>query len=111
MDEEESLNAAIYEEVKLHDYSEDWPSLYEAERQRLLSLLPDTFINLQHIGSTSIPGMIAKPIIDILAGVDSMPPSCAVPATPHRLSSTGHSPTASGLCVGPMVIVRIICMS
>lgn len=91
MDEEESLNAAIYEEVKLHDYSEDWPSLYEAERQRLLSLLPDTFINLQHIGSTSIPGMIAKPIIDILAGVDSMETAKSIAA---KLCNSGYTTSA-----------------
>lgn len=72
MNSRESLSAAINEEVKLHEYDEQWPVLYEAERQRLLALLPCTFIDIQHIGSTSIPRMPAKPIIDILAGVDSM---------------------------------------
>lgn len=71
MNEQESLMAAINEEVKLCEYSSAWPGLYEEERQRLLALLPGTFIDIQHIGSTSIPGLMAKPVIDILAGVES----------------------------------------
>lgn len=91
MDEDESLIAAINEEVKLHEYNELWPSLYEAERQRLLTLLPGTFLDIQHIGSTAIPGMIAKPIIDILAGVDSMETARAMSA---KLCSSGYSTSA-----------------
>ncbi|WP_409475871.1 GrpB family protein [Stenotrophomonas sp. Y-13] len=72
MDEQESLVAAINEEVKLCAYNSAWPSLYEEERQRLHALLPGTIIDIQHIGSTSVPGLMAKPIIDILAGVASM---------------------------------------
>ena len=91
MDEHESLMAAINEEVKLHEYNALWPSLYEAERQRLLSLLPGTFLDIQHIGSTSIPGMRAKPIIDILAGVDSMETARSIAAT---LCSSGYTTSA-----------------
>src|SRR5882762_11396783 len=72
MNEQESLLAAIYEEVRLDAYDPSWPSSYIAERDRLLSVLSDTFIELQHIGSTSIPDLHAKPIIGILAGVESM---------------------------------------
>lgn len=91
MDEHESLIAAINEEVKLHEYDELWPSLYEAERQRLLLLLPGTFVDIQHIGSTSIPGMLAKPIIDILAGVDSMETARGLSA---KLCSSGYTTSA-----------------
>ena len=72
MDDQESLHAAIYEDVKLHDYDPSWPVAFLAERERLISLLPTQFVELQHIGSTAIPGLKAKPIIDILAGVKSM---------------------------------------
>ena len=72
MNEQESLLAAIHEEVRLHPYDPSWPFAFVAERERLLSVLPDIFIELQHIGSTAVPGLPAKPIIDILAGVDSM---------------------------------------
>ncbi|MBB3232039.1 GrpB family protein [Halomonas stenophila] len=72
MDEEESLNRAIHEEVALFPYNANWPSMYEAERGRLLRLFPDDFLAIEHFGSTAVPGLSAKPIIDILAGVDSI---------------------------------------
>ena len=41
-------------------------------RDRLVDLFPDQFLDVQHFGSTAVPGMPAKPIIDLLAGVGSM---------------------------------------
>jgi GrpB-like predicted nucleotidyltransferase (UPF0157 family) len=70
--ESESLERAIHEEVALVPYDPRWPSLFEAERERLVRLVPPHFLDLQHFGSTAIPGMLAKPIIDLLAGVESM---------------------------------------
>ena len=70
--ESESLNRAIQEEVALVPYDPQWPSLFEAERNRLVRLFPTQFVDIQHFGSTAIPGMPAKPVIDLLAGVESM---------------------------------------
>lgn len=72
MNEQQSLWAAIHEEVKLYPHDPSWPLAYATERERLLSVLPGVFIDVQHIGSTAVPGLAAKPIIDILAGVASM---------------------------------------
>ena len=72
MTAQESLIAAIYEEVELHEYDPSWPAVYSAERDRLSSLLPGVFVDLEHIGSTAVPGLPAKPIIDIMAAVESM---------------------------------------
>jgi GrpB-like predicted nucleotidyltransferase (UPF0157 family) len=72
MDEKESLNRAIQEEVALSPYDANWPSMFKDERDRLLRLLPGDFLAIEHFGSTAVPGLAAKPIIDILAGVDSM---------------------------------------
>ena len=72
MTEQESLVAAVHEEVKLHPYDPAWPSMFAAERQRLLALLPGAILLVEHIGSTAVPGMLSKPIIDLLAGVESM---------------------------------------
>lgn len=72
MTEEDSLLAAIYEDVELHSYNASWPQAFEVERDRLLSLFPNDFIDVQHIGSTAVPGLCAKPVIDILAGVQSI---------------------------------------
>lgn len=72
MNDQESLLAAIHEAVQLQDYDPSWPAIFLLERERLLSLFPGIFIDIQHIGSTAVPGFSAKPIVDILAGVDSM---------------------------------------
>ena len=72
MTETESLERAIHEEVTLVPYDPHWPSLFDAERELLVRLLPTQFLDIQHFGSTAIPGMLAKPIIDLLAGVESM---------------------------------------
>jgi GrpB-like predicted nucleotidyltransferase (UPF0157 family) len=72
MTEEESLQAAINEPVVLQAYDAHWPGMFEAERGRLLPLFSNAFIAIEHIGSTAVPGLAAKPVIDILGGVASM---------------------------------------
>lgn len=72
MTDQASLQAAIDEEVALLAYDPRWPTLFEAERERLLTLFPGAFVAIEHMGSTAVPGLAAKPVIDILAGVESM---------------------------------------
>ena len=69
MNEQASLHAAIHEEVKLVDHDPSWAGAFAIEKDRLLGLLPGIFLDIQHIGSTAVPGLPAKPIIDILVGV------------------------------------------
>jgi len=52
------------------DYDPNWPSLYEKERERILAALGKGAVQIEHIGSTSVPGLAAKPTIDIAVGVD-----------------------------------------
>ena len=55
--------------VRVVPYDPAWPEAFAAERARLLELVgPDLPIALEHIGSTAVPGLPAKPVIDILAG-------------------------------------------
>jgi GrpB-like predicted nucleotidyltransferase (UPF0157 family) len=72
MTDEESLLAAIHEDVTLCPYDPSWPAMFEAERDRLLAIFPAKFIDIQHIGSTAVHGLSSKPVVDILAGVGSM---------------------------------------
>lgn len=72
MSAQDLANQAIYQSVELVPYDVRWPTQYEAERDRLLQLFPVTFSAMEHIGSTAVTGMAAKPIIDILAVVSSM---------------------------------------
>jgi GrpB-like predicted nucleotidyltransferase (UPF0157 family) len=52
--------------VALADYDPGWPALFEREAARIRSLLGAGILLLAHVGSTSVPGLAAKPIIDIL---------------------------------------------
>lgn len=72
MAEQGPLSAAVREPVVVVPYDCQWPVLFAAERDSLLALLPQSFIALEHIGSTAVPDLCAKPIIDILGGVSSM---------------------------------------
>jgi len=55
--------------VRLSDHNLVWSDLYREEEKRIRSAIGHLIIDLQHIGSTSIPGIKAKPILDMLAGV------------------------------------------
>lgn len=58
--------------VILVAYDEQWPALYEAERALLQITLGQVISDIQHIGSTSVPGLTAKPVIDILLAVSGL---------------------------------------
>jgi GrpB-like predicted nucleotidyltransferase (UPF0157 family) len=73
--------------VEIHDYDSDWPRLYEREEDRIRSALGDRVIRIEHVGSTSVPGLPAKPLIDIVLEVaDSADEAAYVPA----LESAGY---------------------
>jgi GrpB-like predicted nucleotidyltransferase (UPF0157 family) len=70
--EEQILAANIGESVpqfvpiQIVDYDPEWPQLYEREAERVQSALGDCVLLLEHVGSTSVPGLAAKPKIDML---------------------------------------------
>ena len=47
-------------------YNPQWPALYEQEAQAIGQILGENLTAIHHIGSTSVPGLAAKPIIDIM---------------------------------------------
>ena len=51
--------------VILADYDPAWPALFDREERRIRAVLGDTVIHLEHTGSTSVPGLAAKPILDM----------------------------------------------
>lgn len=67
-----STEQAALEPIRLAPYDPRWPALFEAERVRLQALFAPDLRAVEHIGSTAVPGLLAKPIVDLLAGVDSM---------------------------------------
>ncbi|MET0843188.1 MAG: GrpB family protein, partial [Mycetocola sp.] len=59
-------------ELELHPYDERWVGLYRDHRRRILHALAAVNVVVEHIGSTSVPGLAAKPIIDIVVTVDDI---------------------------------------
>ena len=57
--------------VEVHPYDPAWPGMYKEEAARLRPVIGINLIVLYHIGSTAVPGLAAKPTIDILAVVQS----------------------------------------
>jgi GrpB-like predicted nucleotidyltransferase (UPF0157 family) len=55
--------------VSVTSYDESWPVQYERESKKVSAALGDLVVAIEHIGSTSVPGLTAKPTIDILVGV------------------------------------------
>jgi GrpB-like predicted nucleotidyltransferase (UPF0157 family) len=54
--------------VRLAEYDGRWPGLFAAEEQRIRTHCGNVPLRFEHIGGTSIPGMCAKPVLDIAAG-------------------------------------------
>ncbi len=55
--------------VKLEKYNPLWNSMFEIEKEKLFNVLGFNGIKIEHIGSTSIPDICSKPVIDIMIGV------------------------------------------
>ena len=71
----------ISQRIEIRDYDPEWPRLYEREEERIRSVLGDRVIRIEHAGSTSVPGLPAKPIVDIVLEVpDSSDETSYVPA-------------------------------
>jgi GrpB-like predicted nucleotidyltransferase (UPF0157 family) len=51
--------------VIIEDYDPRWPQLFEMLRSRIAPVLDELAISIEHVGSTAVPGLAAKPIIDI----------------------------------------------
>jgi GrpB-like predicted nucleotidyltransferase (UPF0157 family) len=74
--------------IEIRDYDSNWPRLYEREEARIRSVLGEGATRIEHVGSTSVPGLPAKPVIDIVLEVaDSAHEAAYVPA----LEADGYS--------------------
>ena len=57
--------------VVIYDYDPRWLVIYEAEKRRVLGAIGHKVLALEHIGSTAVPGLGGKPIVDMMAGICS----------------------------------------
>ena len=62
------------ERLEIASYNPNWPNAFAAERSRLGDVLGDLALRIDHHGSTAVPGLAAKPIIDIQVSVRYLTP-------------------------------------
>jgi GrpB-like predicted nucleotidyltransferase (UPF0157 family) len=69
-----------YQQVVVAEYDSNWPQWFETAASRIREALGDNVLQLDHVGSTSVPGLPAKPLIDInLAVADTTDEDAYVP--------------------------------
>ncbi|HKW00483.1 MAG TPA: GrpB family protein [Vicinamibacterales bacterium] len=73
--------------VVVVDYDAEWPRLFDELRARVWPAVADVALAIEHVGSTSVVGLAAKPIIDMTVVVAS---PADVPATIERLAAVGY---------------------
>jgi len=75
--------------MEVHDYSPSWVACYEDAAAELRETLGDVLIEVHHIGSTSVPGLASKPVIDILLEVADLD---ALDALNSTMEALGYIP-------------------
>ena len=92
---DEELQKLTVGELKPHnapitivEYDPSWPDLFEREANRIRSVLGTKALQIEHVGSTSVPGLCAKPIIDMLLVVTN---SADEPSYVPVLESSGYT--------------------
>jgi GrpB-like predicted nucleotidyltransferase (UPF0157 family) len=75
-------------QIVIADHDPTWRTRYQKHADAIAAALGDTLLRIEHIGSTSVPGLAAKPIIDVLAIV---PDSADEPSYVPRLEAAGYA--------------------
>lgn len=69
---QKKIDRVVKEEIKVVSYDPRWPVLFSQEKKFLLKEFPEVIQHIEHFGSTSIPGLSAKPVIDMLIKVSKL---------------------------------------
>jgi len=70
---EEKIRRVTAEDVAVFSYDSRWPIRFETEKNHLRACLPEDLIGrIEHFGSTAVPGLAAKPIVDVLVEVSDL---------------------------------------
>lgn len=92
---EEQIRAAnvggltpLAQPISIVDYTPEWPQLFEREAARVRAVLGQRVLSLEHVGSTSVPGLAAKPRIDMLLTVAN---SADEPAYAPDMQAAGYT--------------------
>ena len=66
------MTQELDEPIEVVSYDPEWPRLFNEEAKRLRTCVAAQIDCIEHFGSTSVPGMVGKPIVDLLFGVGDM---------------------------------------
>lgn len=72
MDDPELIGGPEKRSLVVVDYDASWPELFEEHRAKIAEALGPAAIRIEHVGSTAVPGLAAKPIIDIQLSVEDV---------------------------------------
>jgi len=64
--------------IKLQKHDEQWAAIFNVEQHKLFNVLKQHVVDIHHVGSTAVPDLMAKPIIDIAIEANTFPPSQAI---------------------------------
>ena len=67
-----TLAARGTQPVEVVDYDQDWPRAYAEERDRIAAAIGEAIVAIEHVGGTAVPGLPAKPVIDLMVGVEDI---------------------------------------
>jgi GrpB-like predicted nucleotidyltransferase (UPF0157 family) len=82
------LDPALHEPVEVAEAMPHWPRQAAADREQVLEALGDHVIEIEHVGSTAVPAVAARPTIDLIAGLHGLP---VAPAALAVLRDAGFS--------------------
>jgi GrpB-like predicted nucleotidyltransferase (UPF0157 family) len=80
--------------LEVEQYDASWPAAASAAMAELNSALPALFIQIEHIGSTAVPGLAAKPVIDLMAAAETLD---AVLVRDADLAALGYQRVVTGM--------------
>jgi GrpB-like predicted nucleotidyltransferase (UPF0157 family) len=74
--------------LTIEPYDPAWPTMFDAEAARLLRVFGPAALRIEHVGSTAVPGLAAKPVIDIQVSLVSLEPAAPLAAALATLGYT-----------------------
>jgi GrpB-like predicted nucleotidyltransferase (UPF0157 family) len=70
---EQRIRRVLQEDIAIAPYDPRWPALFSEEKEHLISCLPKELVRrIEHFGSTAVPGLAAKPIVDVMVEVTDL---------------------------------------
>src|SRR5262245_31922683 len=66
------IMADVAKRLVIVAYDAQWPEAYAREKAAILGAIGSRLVGIEHVGSTAVPGLGAKPIVDVMAGLPSL---------------------------------------